>query len=85
MFSQWLGDFAKWFKKKINVNTPSHEQVLAAIGQYIEDLRLIGLSGRDFLRVPMFQFIYSKCATGDNRLRDFMRDLVISANQAAAA
>src|SRR5262249_35404291 len=59
-FFQWLGNFAVWFKEKIGVADPDDHQLLDAIRQYVEFLRLMGLTGREFLRAPVFQMLWEQ-------------------------
>lgn len=39
---------------------------------YAEDLALLGLSAREFLRAPVFRMIHHHCSQGDERLSALM-------------
>ena len=75
-YLQWLGSFAQWFKLRFNIAAPSDHELLKALNQYLQDLRAMDQSGRDFLRGPVFQMLYRHCNAGNSRLLAFMRDLV---------
>jgi hypothetical protein len=74
-FFRWLGDFAAWFKKRIGApqDIPA---VLNAMQIYADDMKMPGLTAREFLRAPVFQMLHRYCENGDERLRDFMLALV---------
>jgi len=76
LFFQWLGSFAEWFGRRINVAVPTDHEVLDAIQRYVEDVRLMKLSGRDFLRLPIFEMIHQQCIAGNQRLFALIRDLI---------
>jgi hypothetical protein len=82
-FFQWLGSFAAWFKQRSGIGDPADHQLLNGIHQYVEDLRLMGLTGREFLRAPVFQMIYKQCGEGNQRLMILMKDLVTDTTVAA--
>ena len=54
-FFQWLRSFAAWFKQKIGLAEPADHQILDAMRQCVEDLRLMGLTGRDFYELQSFK------------------------------
>jgi hypothetical protein len=78
-FFQWLRSFAAWFNQKIGLAEPADHQILEAMRQYVEHLRVMGLTGREFLRAPVFQMLYKQCREGNQRLLTFMKDLVMNA------
>ncbi|MDP2106103.1 MAG: hypothetical protein Q8J76_08935 [Desulfobulbaceae bacterium] len=80
-FSRWLKEFSAWFKKCIAVAAPDAGTVRSAILTYSEDMALLGLNAREFLRAPVFQMLYLRCEGGDDRLNTFMIELV-SMNEA---
>jgi len=82
-FFQWLGNFAAWFRQRIGITDPADHQLLEGIRQYVEDLRLLGLTGREFLRAPVFQMLYKQCGEGNQRLMILMKDLVTGLTLAA--
>ncbi len=43
---------------------------------YAEDLALLGLSAREFLRAPVFRMIHHHCSQGDDRLSALIADLL---------
>lgn len=75
-YFQWLGSFSQWFKLRINIAAPSDRELLDSLNQYLQDLRAMDQSGRDFLRGSVFQMLYRHCTAGNLRLLAFMRDLV---------
>lgn len=75
-FIRWLREFAVWFKKRIAHPQPDAETVQQAMLQYAEDLTLLGLNPREFLRAPVFRMLHLHCTAGNDRLNRLMIDLV---------
>lgn len=75
-FIRWLRDFAAWFKKRSAHQEPNIEIVQSAMLQYAEDLTLLGLTAREFLRAPVFRMLHFHCTTGNTRLNKLMIELV---------
>lgn len=78
-FRNWLGAFARWFVIRQGVNDLSDGQIIASLGEYTEDVEIMGLTACDCFRVPLFQMIEQHCANGNARLLQLMRDLVTHA------
>jgi hypothetical protein len=75
-FMRWLREFAAWFKRRFANLSPDNAAVIMAIQLYAEDLTLMGLNAREFLRAPLFRMLHKHYEAGDVRLQAFMRDLV---------
>ena len=75
-FNRWLGEFAAWFRRRINIANPDSAALLSAMCTYAEDMELTGLNARELLRAPVFQMLHRHCDGGNERLETFMRDLV---------
>jgi hypothetical protein len=75
-FMRWLGEFAVWFKRRFVNPSPDAAVVITAIQIYAEDLALMGLNAREFLRAPLFRMLHKHYEADDVRLQAFMRDLV---------
>ena len=75
-FMRWLGEFAAWFRRRFASPSPDAAAVITAIQIYAEDMALMGLNAREFLRAPLFRMLHRHCEADDERLRAFMRDLV---------
>jgi hypothetical protein len=43
---------------------------------YAEDMILLGLNAREFLRAPLFEMLHLRCTNGDGRLRQLIDELV---------
>jgi hypothetical protein len=78
-FKSWLGAFAAWFVKRKGLGNTSDERIITALREYAEDVALLGLTAREFLRIPVFQMIEHHCSNGDNRLIELIRDVVTKA------
>ncbi len=75
-FLRWLGEFSSWFKRRIGVAAPDSATVQGALLTYAEDMELLGLNAREFLRAPVFRMLYHHCANGNDRLNVLMTELV---------
>jgi hypothetical protein len=78
-FSGWLGAFARWFVTNKGLGDTSDNRILSSLGEYCTVLVDMRLTARDALRVPVFEMIERRCSNGDNRLLEFLRDLVTRA------
>jgi len=85
-FSGWLGAYARWFVTNKGLGDMSNEQITSSLDEYRIVLAGMELAARDALRIPVFQMIGRHCANEDNRLLDFLRDLITqTAPQPSAA
>lgn len=75
-FFRWLREFAVWFKRRIGHPNPDAATVQDALLTYAEDMAILGLNAREFLRAPVFRMLHFHCSNGDHRLRKLMIDLV---------
>lgn len=77
-FLEWVRAFVAWFKKRFEAASLSTDQhLIDAMSQYVEDLQMQRLSGRDFLRPMVFEMLVRHCVGGNERLLQFLRQLVI--------
>lgn len=75
-FFRWLKDFSEWFRKRVGLNNPDDQTLIDSIQVYAEDMELMGLRARDFLRAPVFRMLHRHCQDGDARLLDLLRGVV---------
>lgn len=75
-FFKWLGDFAKWFKLRIGLFNQDESQLVTALQTYVQEIEAMSMSAREFLRVPVFQMLHTRCVAGDGRLLALVRDVV---------
>jgi hypothetical protein len=78
-FKGWLGSFGSWFRRSAGIVPATDQDLAQTIRRYVDNLEDMGLSGRDFLRVPVFQMLRKYCDDGDQRLLALIRDLVTGA------
>ncbi len=74
-FKGWLESFGPWFRKNIRITPITDADLVMAIERYVGDLELMGLRGREFLRVHVFQMLHRHCQQGDQRLLELVRDI----------
>lgn len=67
-FKNWLGAFAAWFVRRKGLADTNDGHIITALHEYAEDVALLGLTAREFLRIPVFEMIEHHCTNGDNRL-----------------
>ena len=75
-FRRWLREFAAWFRRRTEDPEPDAAAILAQLYAYAEDMALLGLNAREFLRAPVFRMIHHHCSAGDERLSALMADLL---------
>lgn len=78
-FWQWMRDFSTWCKKRLGIADPGDSEVLDALRAYTEDLALMGLTAREFLRAPVFQMLHWHCVAGDQRVLTLIKNVVAMA------
>ncbi len=78
-FSHWLTVFAGWFVRRKGTGDTSDAHLIAAVREHAEDIELAGMKAREFLCGPVFRMIELRCTNGDNRLLQFIRDLITQA------
>ncbi len=75
-YIEWLRPLAVWWKKEIQTNPVTEAVLVEGLTRYISDLVGMEMSGRDFLRAPMFSMLRKRCAEGDQRLIRFLSRVV---------
>lgn len=75
-FKDWLKSFGDWFKNNTEIDPVTDHDLLMAIRRYADNLELMGLSGREFLRARVFRMLQRHCQLGNQRLIALIRDVV---------
>lgn len=75
-FQRWLSEFAAWSRRRTKDTEPNGATIPELLFAYAEDIALLGLGAREFLRVPMFRMIYHHCSEGHPRLEALVADLL---------
>ena len=75
-FIEWLRAMASWWSREVPSIVLSDEEFLREMARYIGVVVSMKLTGRDFLRVPTFEMLYTKCLQGNARLIKLLRSVV---------
>jgi hypothetical protein len=75
-FIEWLRPLTAWWNKDTHANPVTDAVLIDALSRYINDLVAMEMTGRDFLRAPMFVMLHKRCVAGDQRLLRFLRTVV---------
>jgi hypothetical protein len=78
-YEKWLECFFKWSKAKHKIQAGTVDEIKSAIFDFIDDVKLIGISGKDFLKPLVFEMIYEHCSNNNTRLIKFLKDYTIAA------
>ena len=80
-YDEWLRSFSAWCAST-NFDAAQEKAVLVQEGltRYLNLLSTMRLSGREFLRVIVFEMFIHHCVEGNQRLLDFLHDLMIPKN-----
>lgn len=74
-FSSWLTSFSVWFKHSGH-NIVNDEDIISALEHFIAYLESMGLNDRAFLKAAVFKMLLHHYRQGNQRLIDFLTDLV---------
>lgn len=74
-FKSWLNEFSTWCRYA-HLSLDGQEDLLAALKKYAEVHETFGLHDRSFLKAALFRMLLKHCSDGDERLSQFLRDLV---------
>jgi len=76
LFTEWLRPLGNWWRKEMPAGSNADEMLTDGIARYTSQLKMQELTGRDFLRVPMFEMLHEHCLAGNQRLIKFLRMVV---------
>jgi hypothetical protein len=74
-FSSWLRSFSDWFVRRFGAFV-DNQHFIDAMQRYVEDLHIQRAVGREHFRVLVFEMLVRQCTAGNQRLLQFMRDLI---------
>lgn len=75
-FVEWLRHLKAWWIGEMPSGPVTDPTLISGLAKYIQHLSNMGMSGRDFLRVPMFEMLHKHCQSGHTRLINFLRTAV---------
>lgn len=74
-FISWLRNFSAWCKSA-QIQTGGAAAVLDALERYADFQLACGLADRSFLKAEMFRMLWQHCRGGNERLIEFINDLI---------
>jgi hypothetical protein len=74
LFDSWLRDFSSWCRYA-GVAPSSNKEVMNTLKRYSEYLNTMGIRDRVFLNAAVFRMLHKHCASGNERLIMFIKDL----------
>jgi hypothetical protein len=75
-FNGWLNGFAMWAATRLPKDQIERALLIDGLGHFIEDEKISQRTGRERFRVKVMEMLHHHCRNGNERLLDFLKDLV---------